>query len=194
MLLRLGDAVPDRAKSWTAVPIRFNGTLPSLQVRLECGQEAFDEWLVMDTGSDLTVQLTRGSAETHRLHNSMKRLGSSRAGGTGDGTIRNEILLLPMLRLGNEELHELPIHVEESSGEVSRLGGRLGMDVLRRFNTTLDFRNDVAYLSPSTHYGNPYRAEHDSGRWWIALAFSATLFLSGGLYWFWRRFAMAHRP
>jgi hypothetical protein len=189
MLLRLGDTVPERARSWAALPVRFNGTLPALQVHFECGPEVFDEWLVMDTGSDMSVQLNRGSAETHRLHGAMKRLGSGRAGGTGDGFIRNEIVLLPRLSLGKEELRDLPIHIEELSGATHESSGRLGMDVLKRFNMVLDFRNDVAYLSPSPLYGDPYRSDRDNGRWKIALVAAAAFPLIAGILLYWRRAA-----
>jgi hypothetical protein len=188
MLLRVGDAVPERATAWTALPIRFSGTIPAVQVRFETGPEAFDEWLVLDTGSSLSVQLNQGSAEKHRLHGSMKKLGSSRMGGVGDGKIRNEVMLLPRLRTGKQELRDLPVHVEESSGMVQEPGGHLGMDVLKRFNTVLDFRNDVAYLAPDTLYGTPYRVDYDTGGWWIAAAGIGALPLAAAcVVWFRRR-------
>src|SRR5262249_15683948 len=139
MLLRISDAVPQRATAWTALPIRFSGTIPAVEVRFEVGSEAFDEWLVLDTGSSLSGQLNQGSAQKDGLHGSMKKLGSSRMGGVGDGKIRNEVMLLPKLCLGKQELRDLPLHVEESSGMVQEPGGHLGMDVLKRFNTVLDF-------------------------------------------------------
>ena len=186
-LLRLSDTVPERAKSWTSVPIRFNGTLPSLRVRFECGQMVFDEWLVMDTGSDLSVQLNRGSAELNRLHGSMKRLGSGSMSGTGDGTIRNEIMLLPKLSFGKEELLELPVFVEDLAGAQQQPGGHFGMDVLKRYNTILDFRVDMAYLSPSSLYGSPYRTEQSNNRWRIALAVAVSLLLGAAIVLYWRR-------
>src|SRR5262249_47240405 len=154
-------------------------------VRFEVGPEAFDERLVLDTGSSLSVQLNQGSAEKHRLHGSMKRLGSSRMGGVGAGMIRNEVMLLPRLCLGKQELRDLPVHVEESSGRVQEPGGHLGMDVLKRFNTVLDFRNDVAYLAPNALYGTPYRIDYEKGGWWIVAAGAGTLLLAAAcVLWF----------
>ena len=187
MLLRIGDAVPERAAQWTALPIRFSGTIPAVEVRFEVGPEAFDEWLVLDTGSSLSVQLNQGSAEKHRLHGAMKRLGSSQMSGVGAGKVCNEVMLLPRLGLGKQELRELPVHVEELSGAVQEPGGHLGMDVLKRFNTVLDFQNDVAYFAPSAMYGTPYRADFDGGGWWIVAAVVASLFVVVGVIWFRRR-------
>jgi hypothetical protein len=187
MLLRLSDTVPERAKSWTALPIRFKGTLPAMEVRFSCGSEDFDEWLIMDTGSDMSAHLNLRSVETHRLQGVLKRLGSGQAGGTGDGIIRNEIVLMPRLGLGKEELRELPIHIEQLSETTQESSGRLGMDVLKRFNMVLDFRNDVAYLSPSSLFSDPYRSNQDYGRWKIALVAAASFLLLAGILWFWRR-------
>lgn len=183
MLLRISDAVPEHAKVWTALPIRFNGTLPAIQAHFEGGQEAFDEWVVLDSGSNLSVYLNQRSAVAHRLHDSMKRLGSSRMGGVGAGKVSNEVMLLPILRLGKQELRDLPTHVEELSGPSHELSSNLGMDVLKRFNTVLDFRNDVAYLAPSALYGTPYGTDYDNGRWKIVLAVAAAILLAAGFFW-----------
>jgi hypothetical protein len=187
MMLRTGDAVPKHAAGWTVLPIRFNGTLPAVQVRFEGGPEAFDEWLVLDTGSSLSVYLNPGSAKKHRLHGSMKRLGSSRMVGVGDVTVRNEVMLLPRLGIGKQELRDLPVHVDERSGAPLEAGGHLGMDVLKRFNTVLDFQNDVAYMVPSALYGATYRVDYGGGGWWIAAVTTAALFLVAGVLWFRRR-------
>ena len=188
-LLRLSEVVPERARLWTALPIRFTGTLPALQARIDGGPEHFAEWLILDTGSDLSVHLNRRLSETHRLHGAMKRLGSSGAAGTGDGMIRNEIVLLPRLALGAEELRDLPIHIEEPSSSATESGSRLGMDVLKRFNIVLDFRNNVAYLSRSSLYDDPYRSNPDRKRWMLVVAIAAVSLLLTGIFLYWRRVA-----
>ena len=73
------------------------------------------------------------------------------------------------------------------------MSGRLGMDVLKRFNTVLDFRNDVAYLSASSLYGDPYRFGRDDGRRKVALAAAAVLLAGAGVLWYRRRAAAQPR-
>jgi aspartyl protease len=186
-VLRIGDRVPDRAKPWTALPIRFVGTLPAVPVRIEGGPEPFDEWLVLDTGSSLGVYLNRGSASKHRLHDAMTHLGTSQMRGVGTGVVRNQVVLLPRLGLGAQELRDLPLHLEELSEAAQEPGGHLGMDVLKRFQTVLDFQNDVIYLAPSALAGTPYRADYRTGRWRIAAAAAAAIVLGAGALWLRRR-------
>lgn len=138
----------------------------------------------MDTGSSASVCLNRGPAVQQRLPGTMKSLGTSRMRGVGDGTARNEVLLLPKMSLGNLELRDLPFHVRTNGPEADDgLSGHLGMDVLKRFNTVLDFQNDVAYFAPSEQNGTAYRFDYDDGRgWWFAAA-GALLFSVVTLLW-----------
>jgi len=187
-LVRIGDAVPKYAAMWTALPIQFKGTLPAVQARFESGREVFEEWLVLDTASSATVYVNRGTAVQQRLPGSMKTLGTSRMRGVGGGTTRNDVLLLPTLGLGSLELRDLQLHVRTKGPEAADgLSGHLGMDVLKRFNTVLDFRNDVAYFAPSALNGTAYRFDYDDGSgWWFAAA-GASPFLLVALLWLRRR-------
>ncbi|MFT3880128.1 MAG: aspartyl protease family protein [Gemmatales bacterium] len=183
MLLRISNAVPQRALQWTALPIQFMGTLPAVQAQMETGPTAFDEWLVLDTGSSLSLYLNQGSAEKHHLHGSMKQLGTSRMTGVGEGTIRNAVMAMTKLSLGKLELRDMPVHVQVVDGSVQGLGGHLGMDVLKRFNTVLDFQNDVAYLSPSTMHTAAYRSDYEAGNTWLVVAITVILLLATVVLW-----------
>jgi hypothetical protein len=85
----------------------------------------------------------------------------------------------PGLRLASLELHDLPLYVEQpNTGNGSR-GPHLGMEVLRRFNTAIDLRTDVAYFVPNRSVADPYRASYRSNRWWVvpALGTAALVFV-----------------
>jgi len=191
-VLRLSDSVPERAKAWTSLPIRFNGTLPSIQVRVDCGHESFDEWLVMDTGSHTSVHLSGRTSKQSRLFGSLKQLGESLSGGTGDGVIRSQMVRLPKMNMGNLELAGLPIEIEVASQDSTEPSGYLGMDVLKRFNMVLDFQNNVAYISPSTHFENSYRADGTDNRWRVAVGTIVVILVVIGVI-FYRRRVIAKR-
>lgn len=171
-LVRITDAVPQHASAWATLPIRFEGTLPAVQARLGNGSEFFDEWLVLDTGSSASAYVNHGTAARNKFPGPMKTLGTSRMRGIGGDTTRNDVLLLPTLGLGNLELRDLPLHVRSNGTEgADGLSGHLGMDVLKRFNTVLDFRNDMAYFAPSSLSEVSYRFDYDDGSgWWFAAA------------------------
>lgn len=87
------------------------------------------------------------------------------------------------MSLGDQVLHDLPVHVSVDSGG---LGSHLGMDVLKRFNTVLDFQNDVAYFTPSTLHKTAYRTDYADGGWWIVPA-AVSFFLVVVFIWVRRR-------
>ncbi len=162
------DSVPEIVSSWAKLPIRFLGTLPGVSVKIDAGGEPFEEWLVLDTGSSLSVHLNQRSGESHPFPASIKRLGSSRMRGVGQGEVVNDVDLIPGIALGNWSLRDLPVHRERAGGMATVSGGHLGMDVLKRFNTMLDFQNDAAYFHPSAMQAVAYRRDYSSGEeWWI---------------------------
>jgi Aspartyl protease len=192
MELRIRDELPARANAWTALPIRFNGTLPAVPVHIAATPAPFDVQLVLDTGSSASVFLNRDLAEKYRLHESLPNIGVSHMRGTGAAEIHNQVLLLPALRLGAEQLLNLPAHVEDLSGERGGLGGHLGMDVLKRFNAVLDFRKDVAYFAPSHFFAAPYRNDFGGRRVQIAAAFALPSVVIGAFFLI-RRWRRGHR-
>jgi hypothetical protein len=186
-VLRVGAEIPASAAHWVRLPISFRGTLPTVTAQIVTPSGEFATQLVIDTGSNATVFLDSAIADTHRLYGSMPRLGTSRMRGTGAGTIENEVMRLPALRLGSLELRELPVYVERrSEGDNSR-GGHLGGEVLRRFNTVLDLRDDVAYFAPSRMRDAPYRSGYSSGRGWVVLVSVGAIALLAALVWMRRR-------
>jgi hypothetical protein len=186
MVMRVGDVLPARAAAWTRLPLTFIRHLPSVPVRVEAAGEPFDTQLVIDTGSNLSVFLNRESAAGKLSRASLPQLGASRMLGTGNDAVRAEVLRLPGLRLGGQELRDLPVHVELPDS-ASGLPGHLGMDVLKRFNTVLDLRDDVAYFAPSRLMAVPYRENYRTGRAWKWLAAGLVLAVLAGLFRWWRR-------
>jgi hypothetical protein len=174
-VLRVSDELPARAAAWTKLPLTFIGHLPAISARLDTGHGAFEVPLVLDTGSNLSLFVNREYTERYLSKLSLlPRLGTSEMRGTGNGTVPARVLRLPALRLGAEELRDLPMHAEDGAGP-SGLSGHLGMDVLRRFNMVLDLRNDTVYLAPNHGASQPYRTNYRTGLIWKVLPVAAAL-------------------
>ncbi len=173
-VVRVSDEVPARAAAWTQLPILFPGHLPAVSARLDTSLETFDVPLVLDTGSNLSVFLNREYADRYLSKVSLPPLGTSVLRGSGSGTVPARVLLLPRLRLGPFELHDLPVHAELSAAPAG-LNGHLGMDVLKRFNMVLDLHNDTVYVAPSRSVTTPYRTNYRTGLEWRLPAVAAAL-------------------
>ena len=54
----------------------------------------------------------------------------------------------------------VPIYVELTAQDQNGVSnGVLCMDVLSRFNTILDYPNNVAYFKPNARFGEPFRSQ-----------------------------------
>ena len=173
-VLRVSDELPARAAAWTKLPLTFIGHLPAISAWLDSGHGTFEMPVVLDTGSNLSLFVNREYTERYLSELSLPRLGTSEMRGTGNGTVPARVLRLPGLRLGAEQLRDLPMHAEDGAGPSGR-SGHLGMDVLRRFNMVLDLRNDVLYLAPNHGAARPYRSNYRTDLVWKVLPVAAAL-------------------
>ncbi|WP_183575792.1 aspartyl protease family protein [Mucilaginibacter sp. X5P1] len=84
------------------------------------------------------------------------------------GTRGNEIPVitanLETLKLGNFELKDVPAQIIEQNKPMRGVNIHfLGNDVLKRFNTVLDFQKNEIYLKPNHLYGTGYADQKKSG-------------------------------
>lgn len=84
------------------------------------------------------------------------------------GTRGNEIPVitasLEKLKIGKYELSSVPAQIMENNKPMKGVKVHyLGTDVLKRFNTILDFQNDVIYLKPNHHYNTEYAGQSKAG-------------------------------
>jgi len=88
------------------------------------------------------------------LLSTLKLVGSHRAGGVGYGTIPVQEMIAPEFQLAGYSLKNVPVDVRADSSNPP--GGALFLNVLSRFNTILDYQNNMAYFRPNSHFNDPY--------------------------------------
>ena len=157
-VLIIHDRVPAMAAGYARPPLRFTGGLPTVETTFNTGQEADRGWFVIDTGATAALQLKQDFARAHDLYGAMRRIGSSTSRGAGGGKVRNEVVLLPELALGDFVLHNVPTHLESPAAAQSLSSGcLLGMEVLGRCNMILDYQHNDVYLRPSARFNAAFR-------------------------------------
>jgi hypothetical protein len=157
----------------------FERGLFSIETRFNTGQKVDSGRFIIDTGATAGLQVRQDFAKEHGLYGTMKKIGSSVSRGVGRSSVRNEIVRLPELAFGPFALRDVPIHLEEPTDEASvSSGSLLGMDVLKRFNTILDYPANVAYLKPNAHFDKRFkkRSGTSAAAWIAALAALVAVF------------------
>ena len=172
MVLRVHDTLPPHA-GFARTALLPVGSLTAVAADLAGGWNQASGPFILDTGGTGTVMVNQAFATAHGLRGALRRLGTSRSRGVGSGVVRNEVLLLPELSVAGLVLHGVPVHVElPDPGNAAPPGGALCMDVLRRFNTLLDYPAGQAYFKPSATFATPFRPGIFA-RPWPAIALGA---------------------
>ncbi len=124
-----------------SVPIEIINQRPIVRVRLnKTGRELR---FVLDTGSGITV-LSQDTAKELNIE-SVARGGSARAIG-GDGKFEIVYGFLKSFSIGQAKINNVPIYIRKFHDDSNKVDGFLGLAVLSRFLTTLDYKNRVFML------------------------------------------------
>ena len=112
----------------------------------------------------------------------MKILGKGKSKGTG-GEITNEIVLLPELTIGDIKLQNFPtLLLPEKSEDEFYKDGIIGNQILKRFNTIIDYPNLTVYLKPNGFINDSFKKKDDTSMNLILYLSIAVLLLSGLFY------------
>ena len=142
---------------YRAIPLRWMGALPAIEVELDSAGTVVTELLQLDTGSNSALRLTAGAAHLGHYDASFAKTGEGRSRGTGPRVRKTRRVDVPRLRIAGFELVnvaselELPMDGEEPGAS------HLGMGVLGRLDLILDLRNDIVYLRPNVRFSEPFR-------------------------------------
>ncbi len=157
MVMIVHDALPAHASKYVKSPMTFVGSLTAVEVNMVHGETESSGRFRLDTGGAGTMNVNQAYDQANSLRSKTRHLGTSTSHGVGSGTIRNDIVIIPELRLAGFALPNVPIHVElPSDGESAPPGGTLNMEVLKRFNTFLEYQRNEAYFKPNTLFDAPF--------------------------------------
>jgi hypothetical protein len=86
----------------------------------------------------------------------METIGDAQTTGAGSGVTKTTLALLPGFIFGNYSFKQVPVNLENPA-EHDPGTGVLGMDILKRFHTILDYKNNMIYLKPNRIIKSPYK-------------------------------------
>lgn len=156
-VMTIREALPTNTNNYVEGELRFRGTSPFVETTLDSGTKRVTDWLLLDTGYTASVHLTRDFWSRHGLGDSLTRLAGSRSHGVGAQAVEGEYFALPGLALGDLTLRNVPTNVETEPKGDAESTGLVGMEVLKRFDTILDFRTNRIYLKPNGLLAAPFR-------------------------------------
>jgi len=144
-------------KGFAKFEMQLNGgEVPSITGTLINSGKKYTADFLFDMGATGCLFLNQGFLAKNNLYGTMETIGESQSTGAGSGSIKTTRALLPAFIFGGYKFKQVPVNLE-SSNEHDPGTGVLGMDILKRFNTIIDYQNNIIYLKPNLLVNSPYK-------------------------------------
>ena len=111
-----------------------------------------------DIGAALCLLLTKEFIEDSSFLDKRRKLHVKEAEGLG-GKVDMHITVSKELKLGPYRFRNVPTYIMDDVNNITSypiMGGLIGNDILRRFNTIFNYEKEEFYLIPNTHYGDAF--------------------------------------
>jgi hypothetical protein len=129
-----------------------------------------DARFYFDTGAGLCLLLNSDFIRDSSILNIEKKTLPTQAQGMG-GKANMQVTTMKEFRLGPYRFRNIPVHIFDDEYNVTSypyLAGLIGNDVLRRFNIILNYEKKTFYLTPNTHFRDPFDYSYTGlGLYWI---------------------------
>lgn len=183
--LLVHDSLPAYSNTFSKLPMSFRNNLPFLPISLLVGGSEKKILTEYDSGSAWALFINDEYATDHLLYELMHKLENRSSFGMGSAVVESQLVLLPGLSVSGHFLECVPIDLEKPSGVKTLDWAIMGMDLIRRFNVILDYKDFNFYLEPNSLINSPYVQENN--RLYFTLMAAGGLFVAGLLFWYLRR-------
>ncbi|MBB6052202.1 aspartyl protease family protein [Armatimonas rosea] len=138
-----------------SLPLRIVGNIPQVEVRLD----GLAAWVELDTGSSGELDLNTPFVVKNEVKERYpKQIAMPTGVGVG-GVTYGEVARAERLELGPFSLTKPLVHLssQKSGADASsKVDGRIGGEILSRFQVTLDYAGKRLFLTPNTRFAEPF--------------------------------------
>lgn len=157
--LVIHDQLPATVADYSPVAMQLRNGIPFIKCSLTANGQQSEGWFDLDTGSDGWLGVGQRFAAEHGLASGLKRMGTAAASGSTGGVVQQTIVALPKLKVGDYELYQVPLFVNDQDPVGGAVAENMGSMLLKRFNLLLDFRLNRAYLKPNQYLYTPMKLQ-----------------------------------
>lgn len=132
-------------------------TIPIQTARVHDSREIMNRFY-FDTGAGLCLLLSTDFVEDSSVLSSKKKPVLTQGEGLG-GKMEMRLTTIRDFRLGPYRFRRVPTYIFDDLYNVTAypyLGGLIGNDILRRFNVIINYERRDIYLSPNSHFRDPF--------------------------------------
>lgn len=131
--------------------------LAAQQLTIRDNRHVTDRFL-FDMGAGVCMLLSKEFIQDSSLFVKGKKFWSKEGEGLG-GRLDMDLTILKEIRIGPYRFKRVPVHVFDDTHDVISypyMGGIIGNDILRRFNTIINYPKGDIYITPNSHFSEPF--------------------------------------
>lgn len=144
-------------KNFQKLPIEYTHTLFCIQGELQLKEKKYKNRFLFDNGYQRTIMLDENLMKEQKYPKEELTIIKKVIMKNGEG---KEIPVLTVnndrLNLGNYSLMNIPVQLLTTANPARFTTHILGNEVLKRFNTILDFQHNAVYLKPNSLWNEKY--------------------------------------
>lgn len=158
-LLIIHSQLPKNKKGYIRSNIEFIRSFVCLKGTMKIENKEYTGNFLFDTGSDQALILDSAWVAKQNFPKNLKLIKSSSFKDPRGVIYETKVVLCPGLKVNTFSLTHIPTTLLATKNPVGFEVNYFGNDLLKRFNTLLDLKNDHIYLKPNKRMNQSYR-EH----------------------------------
>lgn len=123
--------------------------IPYIKCKLFVEGKENENWFIFDSGSDGNLMIGNKFDNETSMSKNLTNLGIGKSKGSAGKEFKQIKVSLPKLEVGNFVFYNVPTRINEIDPIGSGNNEIIGNNILKRFNTILDFQNNIFYLKPN---------------------------------------------
>ncbi|MGH2665948.1 aspartyl protease family protein [Flavobacterium sp.] len=145
----LHNSVPKLSSEYSKLEFKLIEGIHYIKSKLVVNGIESETWFDFDTGSNGNLFIGQKFAKENNLNDAMKTIRKNTSKGSTGIEIENKEALLPKLIIGNYEMYQIPMAIQQKEIENIEHNENIGNNILKRFNVFIDFNNETIYLKPN---------------------------------------------
>ena len=148
-LLIIHEKVPPRLKGYTKSALKFIRSNVCITGDLLINNKIYKGYFSLDSGSGMALILDSLWAVKQQFPTNLPLIKTNKFRDPRGVVYETKVVRLPLIRLNRLDLTNVPATMLGSKNPTGFSINFLGNDLLKRFNTILDFKHDRVYLKPN---------------------------------------------
>jgi hypothetical protein len=155
-LMIIHDFVPEKRKEFTKLNIEYAHSLFCIQGDLKVNNKVYNNRFLFDSGYQRALLLDSVLMREQRFPKDLKVIKTNKLTNGQGKVFITKIINSDQLTFGTCSLNNIPTQLLNTANPARFKTHILGNELLKRFNTILDFQGNKVYLKPNSLINLPY--------------------------------------